>query len=131
MVGRDERFGDSLNRAAGIQGTGATPGSVHDSAHDRSTFVSILVNSGLPLSFQSHCCDGDLLASGSCGRAGPYRLLVGRLLLALFATSFAAFHVGLFEHADQSVFRGFANLSLQPSVSALASFVARPAIRSP
>jgi membrane-associated phospholipid phosphatase len=44
--------------------------------------------------------------------------------LALFVTWFAAFHVGLFEHADQSVYRGFADLSRHPHVSSLASFVA-------
>lgn len=57
--------------------------------------------------------------------AGLYRLLVVACLLALLGTWFAAFHVGLFERADQSVFRGFADLRQHPHASALASFVAR------
>jgi membrane-associated phospholipid phosphatase len=44
--------------------------------------------------------------------------------VALLGTWFATFHVGLFEHADQSVFRGFADLNQHPQLSALASFVA-------
>ena len=58
-------------------------------------------------------------------RARPYRLLALICLLALLGTWFAAFHVGLFEHADQSVFRGFTDLRRHPHASALASFVAR------
>ena len=58
-------------------------------------------------------------------RAGLYRLLVVACLLALLGTWFAAFHVGLFERADQSVFRGFADLRTHPHASAFASFVAR------
>jgi membrane-associated phospholipid phosphatase len=57
--------------------------------------------------------------------AASYRLLAVAGLLALVATWFAAFHVELFEHADQSVFLGFADLSVHPHVSSLARFVAR------
>ena len=57
--------------------------------------------------------------------AAPYRLFAAAGLLALLVTWFAAFHVGLFERADQSVFLGFDDLSRQPHVSSLASFVAR------
>jgi membrane-associated phospholipid phosphatase len=57
--------------------------------------------------------------------AAPYRLLAVVGLLALFATWFGAFHVAVFEHADQSVFRGFADLSEHPHVSSVASFIAR------
>lgn len=59
------------------------------------------------------------------GRAALYRLLAGACLLALLGTWFAAFHVGVFEHADQSALRGFAGLRQHPHTSALASFVAR------
>jgi membrane-associated phospholipid phosphatase len=45
--------------------------------------------------------------------------------LALLGTWVAAFHIGFFEHADQSVFRGFAGLRQHPQVSNFASFVAR------
>jgi membrane-associated phospholipid phosphatase len=45
--------------------------------------------------------------------------------LALVGTWVAAFHVGLFEHADQSVFRGFADLRQHPQLSSFARFVAR------
>jgi membrane-associated phospholipid phosphatase len=58
-------------------------------------------------------------------RAGQYRLLAVICLVALLGTWFAAFHVGLFERADQSVFSGFANLGRHPRVSALASYIAR------
>ena len=58
-------------------------------------------------------------------RAGPYRLLAAACLLALLGTWFATFHIGLFEHADQSVFRGFTDLRQHPHASALASVVAR------
>jgi membrane-associated phospholipid phosphatase len=58
-------------------------------------------------------------------RAGQYRLLAVICLVALFGTWFAAFHVGLFEHADQSVFSGFADLNQHPRVSALATYIAR------
>ena len=57
-------------------------------------------------------------------RAGLYRLLTVVCLLALLGTWFAAFHIGLFERADQSVFRGFADLSQHPQVGNFASFVA-------
>jgi membrane-associated phospholipid phosphatase len=55
-------------------------------------------------------------------RPASYRLFALAGLLALLATWFAAFHVGLFERADQSVFRGFADLDRHGS--ALATFVA-------
>ena len=58
-------------------------------------------------------------------RAGPYRLLAAACLLALLGTWFVTFHIGLFEHADQSVFRGFADISHHAHVSSFASFVAR------
>ncbi len=46
----------------------------------------------------------------------------GVALLAL--TWFLAFHVGVFEGADQSVFLDFADLSRRPHVDAIASFIA-------
>ena len=58
-------------------------------------------------------------------RAGPYRLLAAACLLALLGTWFATFHIGLFEHADQSVFKGFADISHHAHVSSFATFVAR------
>lgn len=58
-------------------------------------------------------------------RAAPYRVLAVASLLALFVTWFCAFHIGFFEHADQSVFRGFADLGGNSHVSALATFVAQ------
>jgi membrane-associated phospholipid phosphatase len=48
----------------------------------------------------------------------------GVLFLLLIATWFAAFHIGLFEHADQSIFRGFGDLQWRPHVNRLARFVA-------
>ncbi len=57
-------------------------------------------------------------------RAVPYRLLAIACLLTLLCTWFAAFHIGFFEHADQSVFAGFADLRAHPHVGALASFIA-------
>lgn len=57
-------------------------------------------------------------------RAGPYRFLAVVCLLALLGTWFATFHIGLFERADQSVFRGFADLRQHPHVDNFASFVA-------
>jgi membrane-associated phospholipid phosphatase len=57
-------------------------------------------------------------------RAGPYRLLAVACLLALVGVWLAALHIGLFEQADQRVFRGFAGLRQHPHVSNFASFVA-------
>jgi membrane-associated phospholipid phosphatase len=46
----------------------------------------------------------------------------GALLLAV--TWYGAFHVGVLERADQSIFRGFAELQQHPHVSRVASFIA-------
>src|SRR5436305_13050222 len=46
------------------------------------------------------------------------------LLALLIATWFAAFHIGLFKHADQSIFRGFGDLHHRPHVGTIASFLA-------
>jgi membrane-associated phospholipid phosphatase len=43
----------------------------------------------------------------------------------LFFTWYAAFHIGLFERADQSIFSGFSNLHQRPRVSSVANFIAR------
>ncbi len=48
----------------------------------------------------------------------------GVLLVLLIATWYAAFHIGLFEHADQSILRGFGDLQSHPHVNRLASFIA-------
>jgi membrane-associated phospholipid phosphatase len=48
----------------------------------------------------------------------------GILFASLLATWFAAFHVGLFAHADQSILRGFADLHWRPHVNRVAQFVA-------
>ncbi|MGN6171074.1 MAG: phosphatase PAP2 family protein, partial [Solirubrobacteraceae bacterium] len=58
-------------------------------------------------------------------RVELYRLLAVACLLALVGTWFAAFHIGMFERADQSAFRGFADLLAHPHVGPLATFVAR------
>jgi membrane-associated phospholipid phosphatase len=48
----------------------------------------------------------------------------GILFVVLIATWFAAFQIGLFEHADQSIFRGFGDLQWRPHVNRLAHFIA-------
>jgi membrane-associated phospholipid phosphatase len=48
----------------------------------------------------------------------------GALTLMLFATWFAAFHIGLFEHADRSILKGFTSLSGHPHVDGLAHRIA-------
>jgi membrane-associated phospholipid phosphatase len=55
----------------------------------------------------------------------PYRLLAVASLLALLVTWFAAFHIGVFERADQSVFLGFADLGGHTELSKLAGSIAR------
>ena len=52
--------------------------------------------------------------------------LLGALagIALLFMTWFLAFHVRVFEHADQSIYDGFAGLQHHSHVSALANFVA-------
>ena len=47
------------------------------------------------------------------------------LFALLLATWFAAFHVGLFEHADRAILRGFADLHGRPHVDRVAQFIAR------
>lgn len=49
-------------------------------------------------------------------------VLVGIALLLL--TRFAAFHVAVFKHADQSIFRGFFDLHRRSHVDAVATFIA-------
>ncbi len=49
----------------------------------------------------------------------------GILFVLLIATWYAAFHIGVFEHADQSILRGFADLQSRPHVNGLANFIAR------
>src|SRR5947208_2848357 len=55
------------------------------------------------------------------------KAIIGALFLTalLLATWFAAFHVGVLEHADRSIFRGFADLQRRPHVNGLASFTAK------
>ncbi len=48
----------------------------------------------------------------------------GALFVLLFATWFAAFHIGLFEHADQSILRGFGDLQGRPHVNRVANLIA-------
>ncbi len=52
--------------------------------------------------------------------------LLGALagIALLFLTWVLAFHVRLFEHADQSIFNGFAGFQHRPRVGALANFIA-------
>ena len=45
-------------------------------------------------------------------------------VLLLVATWYAAFHVGFFKHADQSVFRGFFDLRHRGQLAAITSFIA-------
>jgi membrane-associated phospholipid phosphatase len=47
------------------------------------------------------------------------------LFALLLATWFVAFHVGVFEHADRAILRGFADLQGRPHVDRLAHFIAR------
>lgn len=49
----------------------------------------------------------------------------------LILTWFLAFHVGIFERADQSIYSGFGNLGQHPRVSSLASFIAHLCNPSP
>jgi membrane-associated phospholipid phosphatase len=42
----------------------------------------------------------------------------------LFLTWYVAFHIGVFERADQSIFSGFADLSHRPRLGTIASFIA-------
>ena len=42
----------------------------------------------------------------------------------LVITWYAAFHIGLFEHADRAILRGFAGLGQRPRVSSTALFIA-------
>jgi membrane-associated phospholipid phosphatase len=49
----------------------------------------------------------------------------------LVLTWFLAFHVGLAEHADQSIYNGFGNLGQHQRVSSLATFIARLCNPSP
>ncbi len=43
----------------------------------------------------------------------------------LVITWYATFHIGLFEHADRAILRGFAGLGQRPRVSSTALFIAR------
>ncbi len=47
------------------------------------------------------------------------------LTVLLVATWYAAFHIGIVKHADESVLRGFTGLKGRPRVSSLALFVAK------
>jgi membrane-associated phospholipid phosphatase len=58
-------------------------------------------------------------------RAGKAVIGAGFLFALLFATWYAAFHVGIFEHADQSILRGFGDLSGRPHVNRLAQRTAQ------
>ncbi len=63
--------------------------------------------------------------AGRMPRRATFALLGALAGIALlFLTWFLAFHVRLFEHADQSIFDGFAGLQHHPHVGALAKFVA-------
>jgi membrane-associated phospholipid phosphatase len=57
---------------------------------------------------------------------GARKALIGAgvLVVMLIATWYAAFHIGLFEHADQSILKGFAGLSAHPHVPGLANRIA-------
>ncbi len=46
-------------------------------------------------------------------------------VLLLVITWYAAFHIGLFEHADRAILRGFAGLGQRPRVNSTALFIAR------
>lgn len=46
------------------------------------------------------------------------------LFVLLLATWFAAFHIGLFEHADRTILRGFVDLQGRPHVAPVAQFIA-------
>jgi membrane-associated phospholipid phosphatase len=48
----------------------------------------------------------------------------GVLVALLFVTWFAAFHVSIFERADQSIFRGFGEIAWRPHVGTIAHFLA-------
>jgi membrane-associated phospholipid phosphatase len=47
------------------------------------------------------------------------------LFALLLATWFAAFHIGLFEHADRAILGGFADLQGRPHVEPVAQFIAK------
>jgi membrane-associated phospholipid phosphatase len=46
-------------------------------------------------------------------------------LALLFFTWYAAFHIGILERADQSIYRGFGDLGQRPRVDSIANFIAR------
>lgn len=47
------------------------------------------------------------------------------LFALLFATWYAAFHIGFFQHVDQSILRGFGDLQGRPHVNRVAQFIAQ------
>jgi membrane-associated phospholipid phosphatase len=58
---------------------------------------------------------------------GARKAIIGAAVLAamLIVTWFAAFHIGVFERADQSIFRGFGDLKWRPHVNGAANFFAK------